>query len=544
MSNRHKIRNIATLLLCGLFMSVGAASAASKKPNILVIWGDDIGHDNISAYNRGMLDYDTPNIDRIANEGALFTDQYAQQSCTAGRASFALGQNPFRTGLLTIGMPGANHGVRPEDPTIGELLKNYDYINGQFGKNHLGDLNKFLPTVRGFDEFYGNLYHLNAEEEPENPDYPKMFEGKPFIDQFGPRGVMDCKASDKNDKTKQPRWGMVGKQVCKDTGPLNIARMKTVEKEITAKALDFMERAVESNKASKEDEPFFMWYNSTRGHVWVHLSEEQDGKTGKGMFPDAMDELDWVTGQLLDKLDELGVADNTIVLWSTDNGTEVFSGPEMGGMHAFRGEKGLTSEGGFRVPQLMRWPGHVKPGSIVNDITSHIDWIPTLLAAANGGKDTGIQAKLKKGGFKADGKVFKAHLDGYNLLPLLTGKVAKGKGPREEIFYFDAGGNMNALRWGKWKITFTETSGALPTVWERTPSWPMITNLRLDPYERWQDQSEMLLHWYGKRMFLMGPAVTLVGQKMQSLKEFPPARGSSLGLGKIFDMIQYAHPGQ
>ena len=552
MSSRNKIVNgaaTAFVLALGLCLSAGAGfaadkKAAEKKPNILVIWGDDIGHDNISAYNRGMLDYDTPNIDRIANEGALFTDHYAQQSCTAGRASFALGQNPFRTGLLTIGMPGSPHGVRAEDPTIGELLKNYGYINGQFGKNHLGDLNQYLPTVRGFDEFYGNLYHLNAEEEPENPDYPKTFEGEDFKKKFGPRGMLDCVATKKFDKTEEPRWGVVGKQKCKDTGPLTIERMKTVEKEVTAKALDFMERAVKRNKESENDEPFFMWVNSTRGHVWVHLSDEQDGKTGKGMFPDAMDELDWETGQLLDKLDELGVADNTIVLWSTDNGTEIFTGPEMGGMHAFRGEKGLTTEGGFRVPQLMRWPGKVKPGTIINDITSHIDWIPTLLAAANGGEDTGIQEKLKKGRFKADGKKFKAHLDGYNQLPLLTGQVPKGQGPRQEIYYFDAAGDLNAVRWQKWKISFTEMSGALPTAWKHSPSWPIITNLRLDPYERWQDQSRMVLHWYGKRMFLMAPAQTLVARQMESLKEFPPARGSSLSLGKLFDSIQFEAAGQ
>jgi len=534
---------MASLAIAVLFSA--PASAAGKKPNIIIITGDDIGHDNISAYNRGMLDYDTPNIDRLAKEGALFTDHYAQQSCTAGRASIALGQNPFRTGLLTIGMPGSPHGVREEDPTIAELLKNYGYINGQFGKNHLGDLNKYLPTVRGFDEFYGNLYHLNAEEEPENPDYPKTFNGKSFKAQFGPRGVMDCKASTKDDATVQPRWGKVGKQVCKDTGPLTIERMKTIEKkEITPKALDFMERAVARNKASKKDEPFFMWFNSTRGHVWVHLSKEQDGKTGKGVFPDAMDELDWETGQLLDKLDELGIADNTIVLFSSDNGAEIFTGPEMGGMHAFRGEKGLTTEGGFRVPQLMRWPGKVKPGTIINDITSHIDWIPTLLAAANGGKDSGIKEALKKGGFKADGKTFKAHLDGYNQLDLLTGKTPKGEGPRQELYYFDGDGGLNAVRWGKWKISFTEMSGALPTAWKKSPSWPMITNLRLDPYERWQDQSEMFLHWYGKRMFLMAPAQALVAQQLATLKEFPPARGSSLSLGKLFDKIQFARPGQ
>jgi len=530
--------HIVLISIVGFILALPAQAA--DKPNILVIWGDDIGHDNISAYNRGMLDYNTPNIDRIANEGALFTDHYAQQSCTAGRASFALGQNPFRTGLLTIGMPGTDHGVRPEDPTIGELLKNYGYQTGQFGKNHLGDLNKYLPTVRGFDRFYGNLYHLNAEEEPENPDYPKTFAGKSFKEQFGPRGMLDCVASDTFDKTDEPRWGVVGKQKCTDTGPLTIERMKTVEKEITGKAVEWMEQAVKANKDG--DKPFFMWFNSTRGHVWVHLSKEQDGKTGKGMFPDAMDELDWETGVLLDKLEELGIADNTIVLFSTDNGAEIFTGPDMGGMHAFRGEKGLTTEGGFRVPQLIRWPGHIKEGSIVNGITSHIDWVPTLLAAANGGEDTGIQDKLMKGGFKADGKTFKAHLDGYNLLPYITGKEKDS--PREEIYYFDADGHLNAVRWQKWKFNFTLMSGALPTAWKKSPSWPIITNLRLDPYERWQDQSDMYVHWWGKHMFLMGAAQTLVAKEMQSLKDFPPARGSSLSLGELFDKIQYANPGQ
>ncbi len=539
---KRTMMTIAVVFFIAALGLPGLVQAANKKPNILVIWGDDIGHDNISAYNRGMLDYHTPNIDRIANEGALFTDHYAQQSCTAGRASFALGQNPFRTGLLTIGMPGTDHGVRPEDPTLGELLKNYGYQTGQFGKNHLGDLNKYLPTVRGFDRFYGNLYHLNAEEEPENPDYPKTFEGKSFKEQFGPRGVLDCVATDEFDKTDEPRWGVVGKQKCTDTGPLTIERMKTVEKEITAKAVEWMEQAVTRNKQSKNDEPFFMWFNSTRGHVWVHLSKEQDGKTGKGMFPDAMDELDWETGVLLDKLEELGIADNTIVLFSTDNGAEIFTGPEMGGMHAFRGEKGLTTEGGFRVPQLMRWPGMVKPGTIVNGITSHIDWMPTLLAAANGGKDTGIQEALKKGGFKADGKKFKAHLDGYNLLPYLTGKSKES--PRKEIYYFDADGHLNAVRWDKWKLNFTLMSGALPTAWKKSPSWPIITNLRLDPYERWQDQSDMYVHWWGKHMFLMGAAQTLVAKEMQTLKEFPPARGSSLSLGELFEKIKFAQPGQ
>ncbi len=523
---------VLALLVFGLTPWV-TAYGQTNRPNIVVIFGDDIGQDNISAYHRGLLGNRTPNIDRIAQEGAIFTDAYAQQSCTAGRAAFILGQNPFRTGLLTIGMPGSPHGVREEDPTTAELLKNFGYINGQFGKNHLGDHNKYLPTVRGFDEFFGNLYHLNAEEEPENPDYP---EDPAFKQMYGPRGVMDCVATETVDTTVQPRWGMVGKQRCTDTGPLTIERMRNVEEEFGDRALDFMERAVARNNASEEDEPFFMWLNSTRGHVWIHLSEEYDNKTGNGMFADAMAELDDVTGAVLDKLDELGVADNTIVIWTTDNGAEIFSGPTMGGMHPFKGEKGLTLEGGFRVPLLVRWPGKVRPGIVINDIFSHIDWMPTLLAAANGGEDTGIQEKLKAGGFEADGKIFKAHLDGYNQMDLLTGK---GPGARTDLFYFDAGGELNAVRWGDWKISFTDMSGNLSTAWTHSPSWPYITNLRRDPYERFYTEAEMYLRWYGARMFLMAPAQALVGRQLESLKEFPPAHGSSLSLGQLFEKITY-----
>jgi arylsulfatase len=519
-----------------------------KKPNILVIWGDDIGNDNVSAYHRGMMGGSTPNIDRIANEGALMTDAYAQQSCTAGRANFMLGQNPFRTGLLTIGMPGAKHGVRKIDPTIAELLKPYGYRTGQFGKNHLGDRNEYLPTVHGFDEFYGNLYHLNAEEEPENPDYPKTnFDGKgDFRTTYGPRGVMDCVATDKFDKTDEPRWGVVGKQKCKDTGPLTIKRMRNIEEDLLARSLDFMERSVKANEASEEDEPFFLWHVSTRNHVWIHLNEKYKNSTGHGIFADGMKELDDVTGALLDKLEELGIADNTIVIFSTDNGAEKFSWPQ-GGNHAFKGEKGLTNEGGFRVPQVVRWPGKIKPGTIINDLFSHGDWMPTLLAAANGGKDTNIQARLKKGGVKADGKTFKAHLDGYNQLDLLTGK---GPGKRKNLFYFDAGGDLNAVRLDHeghaWKITFTEMSGDLATAWhDKSPSWPIIVDLRQDPYEQFpRPASGMFLKWYAKRMFLMVPAQQLVGSYMGSLEEFPPARGSSLSLGKMMAQIQYAAPGQ
>ena len=317
--------------------------------------------------------------------------------------------------------------------------------------------------------------------------------------------------------------------------------MRTIEDDLLNRSIDFMERAVAKNEASAEDEPFFLWHVSTRAHVWIHRSDNYRNKTGNGMFADAMAELDDVTGSLLDKLDELGVADNTIVIWSTDNGAEIFTGPSMGGMHPFRGEKGLTSEGGFRVPQLVRWPGKIKPGTIINDMFAHHDWMPTLLAAANGGQDTDIQEKLKQGGVVADGKTFKAHLDGQNQLDLLTGK---GPGKRTQMLYFSGDGDLGAIRMGEWKVTFIEMSGNLATAWKKSPSWPMITNIRRDPYERFFEQGAMYIRWFGARMFLMGPAQDAVAAELASLKEFPPARGSSLSLGKLLDTLQYAHPGQ
>ena len=497
------------------------AGAAAKKPNILVIWGDDIGQDNVSIYHRGMMGGRTPNIDRIGKEGALFTDCYAQNSCTAGRASFILGQNPFRTGLLTIGMPGSKQGVRAQDPTIAELLKPQGYMTFQVGKNHLGDRNEFLPTVHGFDEFYGNLYHLNSEEEPENPDYPK---DPAFKARFGPRGVLDSVATTTDDPTDEPRWGRVGKQKIKDTGPMTTKRMETVEEDLLARSLADIE------KAHKAGKPFFLWHNSTRNHVWIHLSDQWKNKTGAGEFADGMAELDYVTGKLLDKLDELGIADNTIVIWSTDNGAEIFTWPQ-GGTHPFRGEKGLTTEGGFRVPLLVRWPGVIKPGTVINDIFSHEDWMPTLLAAAG---DPDVKEKLLKGAQFGD-KTFKVHIDGYNQMELLSGK---GPGKRKEIVYFDADGNLNALRYNDWKVIFTEMSGNLSTAWHKSPSWPLIVNLRRDPYERYIDQSEMYLKWFGDRMFLMVPAQTFIAEYLETLKEFPPARGSSLSISKVLEEAQ------
>ena len=359
---------VAALTVGPALAQEAKAAAPGKKPNILIIWGDDIGQFNVSAYNMGMMGYKTPNIDRIANEGAVFTDWYGQQSCTAGRAAFITGQSPMRTGLTKVGLPGAPEGMKKEDPTIAGLLKSLGYMTGQFGKNHLGDRDEMLPTAHGFDEFFGNLYHLNAEQEPEHPDYPKNPE---FKKKFGPRGVIKSSADGKIE----------------DTGPLNIKRMETVDEEVTAAALDFMDRAV------KADKPFFVWWNSTRMHIWTHLKKESEGKTGLGIYADGMVEHDGHVGQLLDKLKELGIEDNTIVMYSTDNGAEVFSWPD-GGTTMFRNEKATQWEGGFRVPTLIRWPGVIKPGTVINDIGAHEDMLPTLLAAVG---DPNVKEDLLKG---------------------------------------------------------------------------------------------------------------------------------------------------
>ena len=499
----------------------GTAAAAVKKPNILVIWGDDIGMDNISAYHRGMMGGRTPNIDRLAREGVILTDHYAQQSCTAGRASFIMGQHPFRTGLLTIGMPGAKQGIEAKNPTIAELLKPMGYATAQIGKNHLGDRNEYLPTVHGFDYFYGNLYHLNAEEEPEDPDYPK---DPKFHKTFGPRGVLECYATNRDDPTEHPRWGRVGKQTVKDTGPMTRKRMETVEEDLLERALAFIEK---SHKAGK---PFFLWHNSTRNHVWIRLSDKWDNKSGYGIYADGMMELDYVVGKLLDKLDELGIADDTIVVFSTDNGAEVFSWPEGGNM-PFKGEKGTTWEGGFRVPCLARWPGKFQKGTVINDIMSHEDWLPTLLAAAGEPK---VKEKLLKG-HKAGSKTFKAHIDGYNQMDLLTGK---GPGKRNEIMYFDAGANLNAVRYKDWKLHFTLMEGPINEAYRKTPSWPVVINLRQDPYERFPFESQMYLRWMADKMWTFVPAQALVGKFLESFKEFPPTRGSSLSVDKTLKKLQ------
>ncbi|PIB35704.1 arylsulfatase [Reichenbachiella sp. 5M10] len=500
---KHKLKMVWMFLLLPAL-----AFAQKKKPNILVIWGDDIGWGNVGFNNNGMMGYKTPNIDRIAKEGAMFTDWYAQQSCTAGRAAFILGQHPFRTGLLTIGMPGSKQGIQADQPTIAELLKPQGYVSGQFGKNHLGDQDEHLPTNHGFDEFYGNLYHLNAEEEPEGYYYPKDPE---FRKKYGPRGVIKSSADGK----------------IQDTGPLTKKRMETVDDEFEAAAIKFIK------KAKEDDKPFFCWFNSTRTHVWTHLKPESEGVTGIGLYPDAMAEHDLSVGRLLDLLDELDLDENTIVMYATDNGAEKVTWPD-GGSTPFRGEKGTTWEGGFRVPCAIRWPGVIKPGTIYNDIFSHEDMMPTLVAAAGEPK---IKEKLLKG-YKANGKTFKSHLDGYNLMPFFEGKVAEA--PRKEIFYFDAGGNMNAIRYGDWKLHFTIMEGDITEAYRKSPSWPLIVNLRADPYEVSPD-SRMYVRWYGENMWLFVPAQQIAGQFLSTFKEYPAVQGSSLSIDKVVQSLT-SHP--
>ena len=500
---------LVSAILLALAWSVNPAVAAkTQKPNILVIWGDDIGVHNISAYNLGIMGYQTPNIDRIAKDGGLFTDAYAQQSCTAGRASFILGEHPFRTGLLTIGMPGSPHGIPDWAPTIADLLKDQGYATGQFGKNHLGDQDKHLPTNHGFDEFFGNLYHLNAEEEPETYYYPKDPE---FRKKFGPRGVIHS-------------WAMPdGTQKIEDTGPLTRKRMETIDEEITATALDFIDRSVNASK------PFFVWYNTTRMHVWTHLKKESQGRTGIGLYPDGMVEHDGMVGQVLKKIEDLGIADNTIVIYSTDNGAETFSWPD-GGTTPFYSEKGTTWEGGFRVPLLVRWPGVIKEGTIYNNIISQEDWMPTLLAAA-GVPD--VVEKLKtKDGYKANGKTWRVHLDGYNFLPFFRGEVQKS--PREEIYYFGQGGELNAIRVHNWKIHFAVQRGNIATGTREVPGWPLIVNLRADPYEKGPNEADLgYLRWYGDNLWTFVPAQGYIKKFLATIPDYPFQEGSSLNAAGI-----------
>jgi arylsulfatase len=492
------------------------AEQAQRRPNILVLWGDDIGWWNVSAYNHGTMGYRTPNIDRIGREGAMFTDWYGEQSCTAGRAAFITGQSPIRTGLTKVGLPGAKEGISELDPTIAELLKPLGYACGQFGKNHLGDRDEHLPTMHGFDEFFGNLYHLNAEQEPEHPDYPKAKDYPNFRERFGPRGVLHS-------------WANAdGTQRIENTGPLTIKRMETVDEEFLDGAMNFIDRAHQAGK------PFFVWWNSTRMHVFTHLKSESAGKTGLGVYPDGMVEHDGHIGQFLQKLDDLGIADNTIVLYSTDNGAEVMTWPD-GGATPFRGEKDTNWEGGYRVPMMIRWPGVIQPGTICNETCSHTDLMPTFLAAAG---EPDIVQKCRQG-HTAGSKTFTVHLDGYNLLPAF--QTAPEEWPRKEFLYWDDDGELVALRFRNWKVVFIEQRATGLGVWEeplvklRVPS---LFNLRADPFERGPEAIDYS-HWKVDHAFIIVPAAAFAAQWLTTFREFPPRmKPASFNLDRVMEQVQ------
>ncbi|WP_120499805.1 arylsulfatase [Roseovarius sp. EL26] len=513
----HIFRRLAQAS-AALILFTGLASAQEvDKPNILVIWGDDIGQSNISAYTMGLMGYRTPNIDRVANEGMIFTDYYAEQSCTAGRSSFITGQSVFRTGLSKVGMPGAPEGMQLEDPTIAGLLKEQGYATGQFGKNHLGDRDEMLPTNHGFDEFFGNLYHLNAEEEPENEDYPT---DPAFREQFGPRGVIKSSAD-----------GSI-----EDTGPLTRKRMETVDEETLAGAIDFIKRK------EAEGVPWFVWWNGTRMHFRTHVKDDMRAQANDIIggvadeYTAGMLEHDMHVGQLLDLLDELGIADKTFVQYSTDNGPHMNTWPDAA-MTPFRGEKNTNWEGGFRVPAMVRWPGKIEPGSVSNEIMHHMDWLPTFLAMA-GVPD--IKEQLLSGDVEAIGRSYKVHLDGYNSLDYLLGE--EDASPRNEVLYFSDDGDLTALRYGDWKAIFLEhrypqTLQAWAEPWTELRI-PLLFNLRRDPYERANITSNTYWDWYIDRVYLLLPAADYVGQFLATFEEFPPRQEpGSFTIGDAKDKI-------
>lgn len=510
------MKNLLFVILVGL---TGYTSYSQDKPNILVIWGDDIGRSNISAYTMGMMGYRTPNIDRVANEGIIFTDYYGEQSCTAGRSSFIMGQSVFRTGLSKVGLPGAEEGMNEADPTIAGLLKDQGYATGQFGKNHLGDRDEHLPTNHGFDVFFGNLYHLNAEEEPENEDYPRdmiMADGRTFLETYGPRGVIKSTA----DGTIE------------DTGPLTKKRMETVDDETVAAALDFIREKTSSGT------PWFVWWSGTRMHFRTHVKEELRGISGQDEYSDGMVEHDMHIGQFLDLLDELGIADNTIVHYSTDNGPHYNTWPDAAAT-PFRGEKNTNWEGGWRVPAMVRWPGVVKPGSVSNEIVHHMDWLPTFLAAA--GKDD-IKEDLLDGYTSSSlGRNYKIHLDGYNVMDHLK-DPQNVPSPRHEIFYFSDDGDLTALRYDDWKLIFMEQrveatlqAWAEPFIPLRVP---LIFHLRRDPYERSQKTSNTYYDWLLDRVYILIPAQRYVGGFLNTFKEYPPRqKAASFSLEQVIDRL-------
>ncbi len=508
---------LATFAVTTAVTAAHADSSSKQKPNIVVIWGDDIGQSNLSVYTKGMMGYQTPNIDRIANEGMVFTDYYAEQSCTAGRSAFILGQSVYRSGLSKVGMPGADLGIKKEDPSLATLLKAQGYATGQFGKNHLGDKDEHLPTAHGFVEFYGALYHLNASEEPELPDYPKDPE---FLKKFGPRGVIHSFALPD------------GTQKIEDTGPLTRKRMEIIDDDFAARSVEFIEKQV------KADKPFFVWVNFTHMHFRTYVKPESQGQAGRWQSPyhDTMIDHDKNVGTVIDKLDELGITDNTIVLYSTDNGPHMNSWPDAG-MTPFHGEKNSNWEGAYRVPAMVRWPGKVKAGSISNDIMSHMDWMPTFLAAVG---EPDIKEKLKKG-YKADDTKYKVHLDGYNFLPYLTGKEQKS--PREEFFYFSDDGDLQALRYDNWKVVFAQQRApGTMLVWSEplvNTRIPWLFNLRTDPYERAAATSNTYWDWFLDHAFLLVPAQSYVSKFLGTFEEFPPRqKAASFTLDKVLDQLQ------
>jgi arylsulfatase A-like enzyme len=526
------IKKLSFGLLASFFavaLTCAPANAQQQKPNIVIIWGDDVGQSDISAYSHGLMGFKTPNIDRIAHEGMMFTDYYAEQSCTAGRASFITGQSGLRTGMTKVGLPGASLGLQKEDPTIAELLKPLGYATGQFGKNHLGDRNEFLPTVHGFDEFYGNLYHLNAEEEPELPDYPK---DPTFKAKYGPRGVLDCKASDKDDPTVDPRFGKVGKQVCKDTGPLTKARMVTIDDDITNRAVDFIKRQTNAKK------PFFVWVNTTHMHFRTHTKPESIGQAGRWQSPyhDTMIDHDKNVGTILKALDDLGIANNTFVMYSTDNGPHMNSWPDAA-MTPFRSEKNTNWEGAYRVPGMFRWPGKIKPGMVSNGIVSHLDMLPTILAMAG---DPDITNKLLKG-YKVGDMNYKVHLDGYNLVPYLTGQVDKS--PRDSFFYINDDQQLVGLRYDNWKFVFLEqrAPGTL-LVWSNPFTnlrIPKIFNLRTDPYERADVTSNTYYDWLLDHAFMLVPAQDYVAQFLATFKDYPQRqKAASFNMDEVLQKLK------
>ena len=515
-------RMAASVAVLGLSATLAIAQDA-EKPNFLIIWGDDVGQSNISAYTMGLMGYQTPNIDRIAREGMIFTDYYGEQSCTAGRSSYIMGQSVFRTGLSKVGLPGADLGMQVEDPTIAGLLKAEGYATGQFGKNHLGDKDEHLPTNHGFDEFFGNLYHLNAEEEPENEDYPGdmvLADGQTFREAFGPRGVIKSSAD-----------GAI-----EDTGPLTQKRMETVDEETLAAAIDFIKRKEE------EGTPWFVWWNGTRMHFRTHVKEsmrESANELAGGPVDEytaGMIEHDLHVGQLLDVIDELGIAENTIVHYSTDNGPHMNTWPDAAAT-PFWGEKNTNWEGGWRVPSLVRWPGVIEPGTISNEIMHHMDWLPTILAAAGRPE---IKEELQAGSVQAIGREYKVHLDGYNFLPYFTGEEEEG--PRAEIFYFSDDGDLTALRWNDWKMIFLEQRA-----WRTFRAWsepwtalrvPLVFNLRRDPYERAYRTSNTYYDWMLDRAYMLVPAQQYVASFLTTFEEFPPRqKAASFSLDQVMDAM-------